>query len=159
MGRKFSRMSDIYLFYFLQIGSITITQSGIKQLWVSSFEAGDTLQCHSNLDLLSRPKILCCSASPIRQQHYYDVQHPFWKKKTNKSISELSRKNLVELCIDLLPFNIPGRWSAIWATPPADISIYGLKGKATFKTTCFDLILALPYFQNILVKRLTMPPK
>ena len=34
-----------------------------------------------------------------------------------------------------------------------------LKGKATFKTTCLDLIVALPYFQNLLVKTLTMPPK
>ena len=34
-----------------------------------------------------------------------------------------------------------------------------LKGKSTFKTTCLEFILTLPYFQNILVKRLTMPPK
>ena len=34
-----------------------------------------------------------------------------------------------------------------------------LKGKATLKTTCLDLIVALPCFQNILVKRLTMPSK
>ena len=34
-----------------------------------------------------------------------------------------------------------------------------LKGKATYKSTCLDVIAALPYFQNILVKRLTLPPK
>ena len=34
-----------------------------------------------------------------------------------------------------------------------------LKGKATFKTTYLDLIVALPYFQNIFVKKLTMLPK
>ena len=33
-----------------------------------------------------------------------------------------------------------------------------LKGKATFKTSCLDSIVALPYFQNILAKRLTMSP-
>ena len=34
-----------------------------------------------------------------------------------------------------------------------------LKGKATYKTTCLDLIVALPYFRNIWVKKPTMPPK
>ena len=34
-----------------------------------------------------------------------------------------------------------------------------LKEKATFKTTCFDLIVALPFYRNILVKKLSMPPK
>ena len=32
-----------------------------------------------------------------------------------------------------------------------------LKGKATFKINWLNTIVALPYFQNMLVKRLTMP--
>ena len=36
---------------------------------------------------------------------------------------------------------------------------FQFKGEATFKTTFLDLIVALPYFRNILVKKPTMPQK
>ena len=42
---------------------------------------------------------------------------------------------------------------------PYQHNFWSLKGKATFKTNFPDLIVALPYYQNVLVKRLTMPPK